>query len=123
MGTRLGECYLLLQTLPIIKTENDMMQSSFLNPEPDAVKSWVPTREAAKKRLEDFTPRAGIAYAKRRNFDLGAKEHANVSALSPWIRHRVILEEDVKPVLWTSTVQKMKNSFKKCFGAVISKAG
>ena len=95
MGTRLGECYLLLQTLPIIKTENDMMQSSFLNPEPDAVKSWVPTREAAKKRLEDFTPRAGIAYAKRRNFDLGAKEHANVSALSPWIRHRVILEEDV----------------------------
>ena len=45
--------------------------------------------------MEDFTPRAGIAYAKRRNFDLGAKEHANVSALSPWIRHRVILEEDV----------------------------
>ena len=95
MGTRLEECYLLLQTLPIIKKECDMMQSSFLNPEPDAIKNWVPTREAAKKRLNDFIPRAGVAYAKRRNFVLGPEQHANVSALSPWIRHRVILEEDV----------------------------
>lgn len=71
------------------------MQSSFLNPEPDSVKNWVPTREAAKKRLEGFIPRAGVAYAKRRNFELGPEEHANVSASSPWIRHRVILEEDV----------------------------
>jgi deoxyribodipyrimidine photo-lyase len=95
MGTRLGECYLLLQTLPVIKKEYDMMQSSFLNPEPNAIKNWVPTREAAKKRLKDFIPRAGVAYAKRRNFELGPEGHANVSALSPWIRHRVILEEDV----------------------------
>ena len=59
-----------------------MMQSSFLNQEPNAIKNWVPTREAAKKRLKDFIPRAGVAYAKRRNFELGPEEHANVSALN-----------------------------------------
>jgi len=68
-----------------------MIQSSFFAPEHSAIKKWVPSRLAAKARLNDFLPRAGIAYAKRRNFDLGTHEHADVSALSPWIRHRIIL--------------------------------
>ena len=72
-----------------------MTQSSFLKPEPGALQNWVPSRAAAEARLKDFLPRAGITYAKRRNFDLGPQEHADVSGLSPWVRHRVILEEDV----------------------------
>jgi len=72
-----------------------MTQSSFLKPEPGALQNWVPSRAAAEARLKDFVPRAGLTYAKRRNFDLGPQEHADVSGLSPWVRHRVILEEDV----------------------------
>jgi len=72
-----------------------MTQSSFLTNKTTALESWEPTRAAAETRLKDFLPRAGIAYAKRRNFDHGPKQHADVSTLSPWIRHRIILEEDV----------------------------
>ena len=72
-----------------------MTQSSFLKPEPGALQNWVPSRAAAEARLKDFLPRAGLTYTKRRNFDLGRQKHADVSGLSPWVRHRVILEEDV----------------------------
>ena len=72
-----------------------MTQSSLLEPEADELQNWIPSRTAAEARLRDFLPRAGVAYAKGRNFDLGANEHCNVSALSPWLRHRSILEEDV----------------------------
>ena len=72
-----------------------MTQSSFLKPEPGALQNWVPCRAAAQARLKNFLPRAGITYAKRRYFDLGLQKHADVSGLSPWVRHRVVLEEDV----------------------------
>ena len=81
--------------MPIIKADNEMTQASFLTNEPEALVNWVPARAAAETRLNDFMPRAGVTYARRRNFDLGSNNHANVSALSPWIRHRVIYEEDV----------------------------
>jgi len=57
--------------------------------------TWVPRRAAALARLDRFVPQAGRAYAARRNFDFGPQERSNVSALSPWIRHRLILEEEV----------------------------
>lgn len=57
--------------------------------------SWTPTRDAALRRLDQFVPRAGRAYAKLRNFDRGPGRHEDVSTLSPWIRHRLILEEEV----------------------------
>ena len=57
--------------------------------------SWTPTRDAAFRRLEHFVPRAGRAYAKLRNYDRGPGRHDDVSTLSPWIRHRLILEEEV----------------------------
>ncbi|MFK7896715.1 MAG: FAD-binding domain-containing protein [Myxococcota bacterium] len=56
---------------------------------------WEPTRAFALERLDRFLPSAGGAYASRRNFDLGPKDRSNVSALSPLIRHRLILEEEV----------------------------
>ena len=51
------------------------------------------TRPAALKRLADFLPRAGWDYARHRNRDvpgLGA-----VSGLSPYLRHRLLTEEEV----------------------------
>ena len=44
--------------------------------------------------MQAFAPKAGRAYAARRNYDLGGG-HAAVSTLSPYIRHRLITEEEV----------------------------
>lgn len=49
----------------------------------------------ALDRLQDFLPRAGRIYAETRNSDLGPHDRSNVSTLSPWIRHRLVLEEEV----------------------------
>lgn len=57
--------------------------------------SWTPTRAAGLARLAAFLPRAGRAYARDRNVDRGPADRANVSALSPWIRRRLITEEEV----------------------------
>ncbi|MEL7543987.1 MAG: FAD-binding domain-containing protein, partial [Pseudomonadota bacterium] len=65
--------------------------------------AWRPTREAAFERLEAFVPSAGREYAARRNTDTGPgadpqsgpNGRDNVSCLSPWLRHRLILEEEV----------------------------
>jgi deoxyribodipyrimidine photo-lyase len=56
---------------------------------------WHASRGAAIDRLQDFLPRAGTAYASYRNFDHGPGAHDNVSGLSPYLRHRLILEVDV----------------------------
>jgi deoxyribodipyrimidine photo-lyase len=56
---------------------------------------WHPTREAALARLHDFVPHAGRAYAANRNVDHGPGDRSNISALSPWIRRRLITEEEV----------------------------
>ena len=55
----------------------------------------VPTREAGLGRLERFAPRAGHAYAQGRNHDLSRDGHPHVSALSPYLRHRIVTEEEV----------------------------
>jgi len=54
-----------------------------------------PTREAGLSRLDAFAPRAGRDYAGTRNFDFGPGQRDNVSMLSPWLRHRLVLEEEV----------------------------
>jgi len=51
------------------------------------------TRTAALARLDAFLPRAGLAYAARRNEDLPG--HPHVSGLSPYIRHRLVTEAEV----------------------------
>ena len=56
---------------------------------------WTPDASSARAALTDFVPRAGTAYTRRRNYDLGPDDRANVSGLSPWLRHRLLLEEDV----------------------------
>jgi len=54
-----------------------------------------PTREAGLGRLDDFVPRAGRDYARLRNYDFGPAQHESVSRLSPWLRHRLVLEQEV----------------------------
>ncbi len=56
---------------------------------------WHPTRAEALRRLDAFLPRAGRAYARERNFDRGPGAHTAVSTLSPWIRHRLLPEQEV----------------------------
>jgi deoxyribodipyrimidine photo-lyase len=53
------------------------------------------TREAALGQLQAFLPRAGRAYAARRNFDEGPGARTCVSMLSPAIRRRLLTEEEV----------------------------
>ena len=53
------------------------------------------SREAGFKRLADFVPHAGRAYAAERNADAGPGLRENVSMLSPYIRYRVISEREV----------------------------
>jgi deoxyribodipyrimidine photo-lyase len=57
--------------------------------------SFTPTRNAAEARLAAFLPKAGRAYAARRNYDLGPGRHTSVSALSPYLRRRMITETEV----------------------------
>jgi deoxyribodipyrimidine photo-lyase len=56
---------------------------------------FPPTRTAALERLRDFAPHAGRAYAGGRNHDPGPGGAHHVSRLSPYIRHRLLSEEEV----------------------------
>ena len=57
--------------------------------------AFIPTREAGLKRLKEFAPLAGEIYSNKRNFDFSSVRKNSVSALSPWIKHRLITEEEV----------------------------
>ncbi|MEL7254985.1 MAG: FAD-binding domain-containing protein [Pseudomonadota bacterium] len=57
--------------------------------------SFTPSRAAALARLEAFAPRTARTYSSQRNYDFGPDKRSNVSCLSPWIRHRLISEEEV----------------------------
>lgn len=54
-----------------------------------------PTRTAALEKLANFVPKAGREYTSHRNYDYGPGRHKSVSTLSPYIRHRVLTEEEV----------------------------
>jgi len=61
--------------------------------------NFRPGRAAGLARLATFSGRAGDIYDRCRNYDLGADKRTNVSALSPWIRHRLITEVEVLEVI------------------------
>jgi deoxyribodipyrimidine photo-lyase len=56
---------------------------------------FPPTRQTALTRLEAFLPSAGQHYTSHRNHDLGPANRTNVSCLSPYIRHRLITEQEI----------------------------
>jgi deoxyribodipyrimidine photo-lyase len=57
--------------------------------------TWGPHRADGLQRLQRFVPHAGRAYQNTRNHDFGPLNRTNVSALSPYVRHRLILEEEI----------------------------
>ncbi|WP_430416059.1 FAD-binding domain-containing protein [Parasphingorhabdus sp.] len=66
------------------------------------MKIHQPTRAAGLERLADFTAQAGFNYAHKRNFDYGPEADVeadpwrdNVSRLSPYIRHKLLTEQEL----------------------------
>ena len=55
---------------------------------------WPPTRAHGDAILAGFIPRMGRRYANGRNTDHGPGAHKAVSVLSPYIRRRLVLEQD-----------------------------
>ena len=62
---------------------------------PSETVTFEPTRTAGLERLDKFVSRTGAHYASLRNYDFWRQNRSSVSALSPWIRHRLITEEEV----------------------------
>jgi deoxyribodipyrimidine photo-lyase len=56
--------------------------------------AYPPTRASALDRLQDFAPRSGRAYAAGRNIDPGPGRPGAVSRLSPYLRHRMVTEQE-----------------------------
>lgn len=56
---------------------------------------FVLTRAAALDRLAQVVPRTGHAYAAGRNTDTGPDAEPTTSALSPYLRRRLLLEQEV----------------------------
>ncbi len=61
----------------------------------DMHRSFDLSRAAGLSRLAEFLPRSGRAYAATRNLDAGPQRQASTSALSPYLRRRLILEHEV----------------------------
>ena len=54
------------------------------------------TRQAGLERLSAFLPKASKTYTSGRNYDYGPGRHDTaVSVLSPYLRHRLVTEEEV----------------------------
>lgn len=66
-----------------------------INLDNTALNTFPPAREEGLKRLAAFAPQAGRAYAAGRNMDAGPNSSFAVSKLSPYIRHRLITEQEV----------------------------
>ena len=71
------------------------MRLSFMSDLLEPLICFPPARAAAQERLASFVPRAGRAYAAQRNADSGPGLKANVSMLSPYVRHRILSEREV----------------------------
>jgi deoxyribodipyrimidine photo-lyase len=71
---------------------------------------FIPSRAAALTQLEQFIPKAA-RYAGRRNFDMGSGNHDGVSQLSPYIRMRLLTEEEVNRAVLTAHSAKAAEKF------------
>ena len=56
---------------------------------------WTPIRADGEKIMAAFTPRMGRRYAYGRNTDHGPGAHKAVSGLSPYVRRRLVTEQDL----------------------------
>ena len=55
---------------------------------------FPPSRAEALRRLAHFIPKAGSAYAAGRNTDSGPDQQGAVSKLSPYLRYRLLTEQE-----------------------------
>ena len=58
-------------------------------------RSFPATRAAGLARLAAFTPHMGPAYVARRNTDYGPEAETATAALSPYLRRRLVLEQEI----------------------------
>ncbi|MGY6497989.1 MAG: FAD-binding domain-containing protein [Microcella sp.] len=65
------------------------------DPDASADALFPATRAAALARLADALPRLGAAYGRDRNHDRGLGAESTVSALSPYVRHRLVTEHEL----------------------------
>ena len=56
---------------------------------------FEPTRAAGLEKLSNFVPKAARDYSSGRNYDLPDQGHPHVSSMSPYLRHRLISEQEV----------------------------
>ena len=56
--------------------------------------TFTMTRDAGLERLAGFAPRMGRHYARERNTDRGPEAAPSTSALSPWLRRRLLTEQE-----------------------------
>ena len=56
---------------------------------------FTATRAQGESLLQAFIPRMGRRYANHRNTDHGPGAHKAVSVLSPYVRRRLVLEQDL----------------------------
>ncbi|MEM5474633.1 FAD-binding domain-containing protein [Hoeflea sp. AS60] len=59
-----------------------------------ATAEFIASREVGLARLAAFTPIAGQHYSSARNYDRGPGQHNSVSQLSPYLRRRLVTEEE-----------------------------
>ncbi|MEL6416153.1 MAG: FAD-binding domain-containing protein, partial [Pseudomonadota bacterium] len=77
----------------------------------ESVFKWSPSRSEALNRLNAFASLTGASYAKQRNFDFGAGKHDKVSRLSPWLRHRIITENEVLSATLSHSSERAAEKF------------
>ena len=77
----------------------------------------APTRAAGLARLADYLPLAGQSIA-RMQFRPRPGEHALVSTLSPWIRHRLVTEQKWPPPCF-SAMPSAPPVIQECAGAPV----
>mgnify|MGYP001814255872 CR=1 FL=1 len=53
------------------------------------------SRPAGLNKLATFVAQSLVHYSKSRNFDFGPERRNNVSTLSPYVRHRLVLEQEL----------------------------
>ncbi|MEO1642329.1 MAG: FAD-binding domain-containing protein [Pseudomonadota bacterium] len=56
---------------------------------------FTPTRAAGLARMAQFQPSMGRHYSNTRNHDYGPDDRSNLSVLSPWVRNRLITEQEL----------------------------
>ena len=114
MGEGLGRGQILLRQMPWIAQICDKVCAMM----------FEPTREAGLARLNAFTADGASDYGRLRNFDIGPKQPSTVSQLSPWIRHRLVSEQEVLAQILNAHDPAHTVSFGKRFsGAGILKVG